>query len=478
MKKLLAAVLMVVLASPAFAAIQNVKVSGDITSTFVDRNNFDLGTTLGTEFGSSSSGWNPVGLKKQNVFITQTRLRVDADLSDNVSTTVGLINERAWNAEQQVGANTGTDTNVELYLASVTMRELLYSPLTVTVGRQVFNYGNGLIMGDGGVNNLATGPLATIAQDLTLRTAYDGVKAILDYKPLTIDMFYFKNNQNIINGNPNSGHSSSDVYGMNANYQLSDPWSTVAEGYLFTRFDGNSNFSAQGSPAVTTDKADTLFVPGLRASTNPIKGLNVQGELAWQMGNHPVILTGGKQASEARHAMAAQLLASYSLPMLDKYKPSINGSYTYVSGDRNTITPYKTNYTAWDPFNEIQGSGTIYNTLFPLSNLNIFSIGASANPLEDVTASFTWSNLLAADDYSASNPLALYQPDGGLTQITPATKKGVRGLGNEYDVNLTYNYTEDVTFGVSLGWYDPGAALSTVNSSVAEQALADVAVKF
>ena len=24
------------------------------------------------------------------------------------------------------------------------------------------------------------------------------------------------------------------------------------------------------------------------------------------------------------------------------------------------------------------------------------------------------------------------------------------------DVNLTYNYTEDVTFGVSLGWFVPG----------------------
>ena len=28
-----------------------------------------------------------------------------------------------------------------------------------------------------------------------MRTAYDGVKAVLDYKPLTIDMFYFKNGQ-------------------------------------------------------------------------------------------------------------------------------------------------------------------------------------------------------------------------------------------------------------------------------------------
>ncbi len=52
-----------------------------------------------------------------------------------------------------------------------------------------------LIMGDGGVNNRATGNLQYIAQDLTMRTSYDGVKAVLDYKPLTIDMIYFKNSQ-------------------------------------------------------------------------------------------------------------------------------------------------------------------------------------------------------------------------------------------------------------------------------------------
>ena len=70
-------------------------------------------------------------------------------------------------------------------------------------------------------------------------------------------------------------------------------------------------------------------------------------------------------------------------------------------------------YTAWDPFNEIQGGGTIYNTLFPLTNMHILSLGASANPLEDVTAAFTWSGLWAAAPYSAQNPLALIiQPDG------------------------------------------------------------------
>ena len=40
--------------------------------------------------------------------------------------------------------------------------------------------------------------------------------------------------------------------------------------------------------------------------------------------------------------MAAQLLASYALPVLDKYKPTVNGSFTYVSGDNNgTAKPYE-----------------------------------------------------------------------------------------------------------------------------------------
>jgi flavodoxin len=515
MKKLLVAAIMVVLATPAFAAIQNVKVSGDITTTFVDRNNFDLGLTDQTEynFNGGSEGSpdsSPAGLKHQAVVITQTRVRVDADLSDNVSTTVGLINERAWNTENtpqnhssnpQLSASSqnvsNLDTNVQLYLASLTLREFLYSPLTLTIGRQDFGYGNGLILGVGGVNNQGTGNLQYIAQDLTERTEYDGVKATLDYKPLSIDLIYFKNNQLVLNGNPASGKTSSDVFGYDATYQLSDPMSTLLETYFFSRINGHNNntaFDAGNSlgngSAISTDKGDTLFVPGLRASTNPIKGLNVQGEVAWQLGNQPVG-TGNGQLSERREAMAAQFMASYALPVLDKYKPSVNGAFTYVSGDKNASGNYNSDhltssktFSAWDPFNESQGSGTIYNTLFPLSNMEILAVGASVNPLEDVTTAFTWSSLWAADSYSAQNPLAIYQPDGGATQLFPATKKDEKGLGNEYDVNITYNYTEDVTFGLSLGWYVPGTALSSseanggINNGTASQALADVNVKF
>jgi len=497
MKKLLVVALMVVLASPAFAAIQNVKVSGDITTTFVDRSNFDLGLNSNVESAwingtpISAADPQPIGLKKQNVFLTQTRLRVDADLSDNVSTTVGLINERAWNSEQTAGSygyGGVNDTNVQLYLASVTMRELLYSPLSVTVGRQVFTYGNGLVLGNG-PGNQSTGNLQYIAQDLTERTSEDGIKAVLDYKPLTIDLIYFKASQSVLNGNLESVNSSSDVYGYNANYQLGDAFNTVVEQYMFARINGNDV-----NGGVVDNRGNTLYVPGLRASTNPVKGLNVQGEVAWQLGNNPTTNTIGAgpaygQEAEHRDAMAAQALATYSLPVLEKYKPSVNASYTYLSGDKNGDANYNSNvppvntksaktYTAWDGFEGALGAGTIYNTLFPLTNLNILAVGASANPLEDVTTAFTWSNLWAADSYNDYNPLAIYQPDGGANLIYPVTKKDARGLGNEYDVNLTYNYTEDVTFGVSVGWFVPGSALSTYNKDTASQALANVAVKF
>ncbi|MDE1921117.1 MAG: alginate export family protein, partial [Candidatus Omnitrophica bacterium] len=224
---------------------------------------------------------------------------------------------------------------------------------------------------------------------------------------------------------------------------------------------------------------NTLYVPGLRASTNPIKGLNVQGEIAWQLGQNVV-----SGYTEHRDAMAIQALASYSLPVLPKYKPTVNASYTYFSGDKmsatNGITGNKDarRYSAWDVFMGDYGAGTIYSSIYPLTNMNIISAGASVNPLEDFTAAFTWSNLWAADSYSSNNPLQIYQPTEGTELNTVNTRKDARGLGNEYDVNLSYNYTEDVTFGVSLGWYVPGSALSNTNRDTASQAIASLGVKF
>ena len=244
----------VLMAVPAFAAVQNVKVSGNITSTYLNRNDFNFKQ----ETGSTADSY------RQSAFLTQTTLRVDADLSDNVSTTVGLINERAWGSEGSNGFTSNTSTEVQLYLAYVTLREFLYSPLTVTVGRQAFAFGNSLVFDATGTNNSASGPLSAIAQDLTMRSSLDAIRATFDYKPLTVDLFVGKTSQGSNLLGKGSKKDDSDVYGINANYQLGDAMNTVVEAYLFGM---NTGEGAAGSGGVT----NKIWTPGLRASTNPVK---------------------------------------------------------------------------------------------------------------------------------------------------------------------------------------------------------------
>ena len=55
----------------------------------------------------------------------------------------------------------------------------------------MFYFGNGLIIG-GGPNNMYIGHFNSLANDLSEITAYDGVKAVLDYKPLTVDCDLFQ----------------------------------------------------------------------------------------------------------------------------------------------------------------------------------------------------------------------------------------------------------------------------------------------
>ncbi len=466
MRKFLLALAVVALATPAFAAVQNVKVSGDIDNWMVSRDNFNLGSKIRTGVGTGTNQ----GLKSQNVFLTQTRIRVDADLSDNVSTTVRLLSENAWGAGN-INSGIGID------LAYATLREFLYSPLTVTVGRQEFIYGNGMILGGNGPNNGTTGSLQYIAADRSKNASNDGVKLVFDYKPLTLDVLYIKAGQTTLTGAELANRTSTDVYGLNANYQLGDSNNSAVEGYLFSRLKGSNVSTA-------TDKGDSLYVPGLRVSTNPIKGLTTSAEVAWQLGYVPVS-AGGVENAVHRNAMAYQLMGSYAIQGDDlaKYKPSVNASYSHFSGDKNAAANHSSDavnsakrYSAWDSFMEGQNGGTIYNALFTLSNLNILTAGATVSPIEDVTASFLWSNLSADKKYRTGNALSITQPDGSSTNTIVTS--GRKDVGNEYDVNVNYAYTEDVTLGLSLGWFAPGKAFDGVNDSTASQALAHVNVNF
>lgn len=464
------------LASPAFAAVQNVKVSGKIDSSYIIRDRFDLGSQIDN------------GRRNQSFAMTQTQLRVDADLSDNVQTVIQLLNERAWGTDL---GTSGANNNLDINLAYVTLREFLYSPLTLVIGRQILHYGNGFIVGDGGPNNSGSGNIGNFAGDMTWATAHDAVKAILDYKPLTVDIFVAKEDSNVIAGNSDK-NDDVDLFGINANYQLGDDMNSVVEAYFFGKIDRSDNVGV-GGPFEKTNK---VYVPGLRASTNPISGLNLQAEVAWQTGVR-TDNTGGSVVNEDRDALGLQGIINYQVKQEDveKYKPVLQGVYTFVSGDADpgatdvTGAGHKrSKFEGWDPMFESQASGKIYNALFNLTNAHIAEVSAAVTPIEDVTTKLSWTqlwNVEALDRQLSSTPTGLgsgtflVQPDGTSVSGTAVTSN--RHLGQEIDADIMYNYTEDVLIGLNLGLFFPGDAFaetSSVSRKTASQAIAHVAVTF
>ena len=456
MKKgiLLAVLIVALLAMPAFASVQNIKVSGDLENSWVVRNNFNFG--------------NGDGDIKQNDVISALRLRVDADLTDNVSVVVRLLNERTW-GDADVGS-----TDIDVDLAYVEMREMLYSPLTVTIGRQVLYYGNGLIIGDG-PNNITTtsSPLATVAPDLSKVSGVDAIKAVLDYDPLTIDIFAAV----VDDGTPGFRRSDkpddTNLYGINANYAFNDEKGTVAEAYFFSKV--TSTFSA------TVDHYDTVQTPGFRVSSNVLDGLMLSGELAWQFGRINR-LTGQNEDAIERNAMAAQIIANYVIPFekTKKYNPVATAVYSYLSGDSAPLDGVtgdeKVVYSAWDPMYEGQGSGKIYNALFDLTNCHIYSVALAAEVMEDVMAKVSWTGLWL-DKKSNSTSLAS-RAYIGASAISYNVDKDKKALGHEFDLDLTYDYTEDVVIGLNTGIYLPGSVFTDVNDNAATQAILSVLVNF
>ncbi|MDD3375544.1 MAG: alginate export family protein, partial [Candidatus Omnitrophica bacterium] len=424
-------------------------------SAWVVRDGFDLGV------GASDA--------KQNDVMSFLRLRVDADLTDNVSVVVRLLNERTWGDVDNGTTTDNTDINVDL--AYVEMREMLYSPLTVTIGRQVLSYGNGLILGDG-PNNETTGPLSTVSPDLSKVSGIDAIKAVLDYDPLTVDIFAAVIDDGNAGMRTQDKTDDTNLYGINVNYAFNDEKGTVAEAYFFSKVIGLS--------AGESDY-DTVQTPGFRVSSNVLDGLMLSGELAWQFGRNTVLA--GTDSIE-RNAMAAQLIANYMIPFekTKKYNPMVTTAYTYLSGDSNPSDSAagedSIKYSAWDPMYESQGCGKIYNALFDLTNAHIYSVALSAEVMQDVMAKLSWTGLWL----DKKLPLATWQPLNmyidGVRTTTYAVNTDKKALGNEFDLDLTYDYTEDVVLSLSTGIYLPGSVFADANEDAATQAILSVLVNF
>jgi len=436
------------IAVPAFAEVQNVKVSGDIDSKMIYRANYDLGVPPSASAACDKDTW----------FMTTARVQVDADLTDNVSTCVRLLNQRDWDV------STAGAEEIVLDLASVKMKEMFYAPLTLIIGRQNIRFGSGLVVGDPDTNDTATGKTVAItAPDLDVRKSFDAIRATLDYNPLVMDVIFAKINAGTI-GTLNN-NDDTNLYGINAAYKF-DKYNSEAEAYMIAR--------VQRSADTTPMQTDSVYVYGIRGSLEPISKLVVNGELAMQNGDY-VLAAENRKIDRA--AWAADAAASFAID--HKWSPKVGLAYSYRSGvktedEGNVFTESK--YKAWDTVCEDQTHGIVANRILDGnndggdSNSQIINATVSVVPMQDLKVAVDYYHFLLAQEWKNGSSRTM----GGNTFLVSNKKD----LGGELDVSLAYDYTEDVKLGLTAGYFMPGAAFDSRNDKTASTVMADVKVSF
>ena len=408
-----------------FAAVESIKVSGDLDTVAVTRSNFD--------FGSTSLDDNISALASVAV------LRFDADLTEDVSVVVSLINERVWGL--QTAAN-----DLDLLESYVTLADMFDTALTLKIGYQPVHLGSDLIVGDfRGTNRTAAvgDAFRGGAGDLQYRKNPEGLMAILDLAPLTLTGGFFKADENNA-----SVDDDINVYVFNAAYDFSD--TTLGELYYIYK-------DTQDKDTVKDDVQNV----GARLVTTPMDELtlSVEGcyqigkETSWTNGN---LTGGGRDDGEHRSDMAFEAAATYSFLDLD-WSPTVGVDVAYISEN-------------WDPMYENQTPARIDNALFDNTNCRAYGATVTAQPREDLGVSLRYVHFdlnQGIEGGSFTNTIATYNMDEKNTN-----------LGDEIDLTFNYDYTEDVKLAMYFDWFLPGRAFAEENQHEAFQALGCLMVDF
>ncbi len=471
-KALFVLALAVAFSAPAFAETQNVKVSGSLDAYSFYRSDYDL--RGGNDAASSPAGAAAAGgltnkSDGDSFFMSITQIEVAADLTDNVSTVINLANQRDWNADAYnaggggVASNTANEFDVILDLAYVKMKEIFYSPLTLTVGRQDLWFGRGFIIGN---NNRAWDSQGTIAaNEYSTETAFDAIRATLDFNPWTIDIAYSK-----ITENAHDPEDDTDLWITNVNYKFAE-YNAVAEGYLVNEFD---RATLSTLPANSNDLDNSTNTIGGRVQFDPISQMTLGAELAYQFGKYAANVSRG---SRDRDALALDVFGTYRFDNV--WKPELTLEYVHFSGTDNAGSNTTENYSAWNglyrgkfwtayaDFREF-----VYNTADntgvdqpATTNSNLIQVKGSLKPMEDLLLEGSFTYLWNDED--------IHTVAGNQASATLSDE-----IGYEWDFQATYDYTEDVSFGLLAGWFIPGDFYNSPADDVATDIVTSVKVSF
>ncbi|MCD6521372.1 alginate export family protein [Candidatus Calescamantes bacterium] len=389
------------------AEVQNVRVGGDIEVRGIWQKDVDL----------IAEDWSP---KVSNFLYQCTRVYVSADLTDNVNAYVRFLNDRFWGTDAKAG-ETGSEVDVDL--AYLTLAEMFGFPMSLTIGRQELSYGEGFLVGDGVSDVYIISGVNTFAYVYGPKKAFDAIKFSYSYENSTVDMIKAKLSEGYGQG------TDENLYGINWNLKT-DTYGTW-DFAVFAKFQNPTTkgrnetvaFSIRGAgeiPQVTVGK------------------LEVKGELVKETGKVDAV-SSGTGDTEKLEAWGGYLGVKYTFD--NPYEPYINLCYTRMTGDKANTDRIE----SFDPLYQDEKYGEIaYALLYSGAayNAKIFQAGLGFKPNEKVGVDLTYYN---------------FDED---QHVTGGSSTDNRNLGKEWDLLISYDYTEDVQFGLCYAVFIPGKAIT------------------
>jgi len=431
-KKLIAIMvlaLVVGISAAAYAEVQNVKIGGDFTAVGVSRDNWN--------FKSESNA----GKVDAAAWASIARIKIDANLTDNVDVAFRLLNERILSTTAAAGASQPT---VDVDLAYMTLKEFMKDtigvPLTLVLGRQNIKIGSGLLIGAPGANQTnGISNLPVQVRDLSSRAAFDAMVGVWEWTPeFTMTTGFVK----VTEGDILNNKDDVNVFVVDAGYKFGEDSKNTS---------GALTYVAQSA----TDKG-SIYNYGVRASSMPFENIGVEGEYVYQTAKRcsdgTLFTTDGK----SKNSDAFRVAASLGMPDVT-WTPSVGLDYARLSKN-------------WNPMHESWTPASITNTLFPNSDIKCIGANVSAKPMSDLMLKARFVNLTLAKKY---DDVTFTSAGTGLVYNTIVDKKAA---GYEYDLGAVYDYTSDVQFGLNYGFFKPGKVF--VDRKAASEVIGSMKVTF
>lgn len=465
---LITLVLIAAMTVPAYAAVENVKLSGDITIRGFYRDNYTLGDLETSTFNGSAF----TGNDEQRFFMSTVRIRVDADLSQNISAQVELLNQRdidpptpgtqgspltASTVIAGVAPSAANDQfDVILSLANITIKELYYPELTVRVGRQNIQFGEGFVVGNRHLLN--TDPSNTISADeFTAFNSFDAIRVMVQKGVWHFDAFAAKISENSIEAGDDH-----NLFGLNIGRTF-DSYDAEAEIYTV--------ISRSGAPTnvfgdISTE-TQVVTAHGIRGSLRPWDRLKLNGEAVFQWGEE-----GGANQGALPGAGGIGAGTSAFTPNgrerqnIVAWALDLRAEWDWIEAPWPTTLGIEWVYYSGEDDSEASNSSNNYRLLYRGKFHSAIREFQGFYYLTDVGATPGHFNQHQVMFDAAFHPFN--NPD--LTLFTrwllywfdevPIAGRG-KFIGNELDSVLTYDYTEDLKFTLIGALFFPGDYFET-----------------